>query len=351
LSSDEARDSKKARSFMMTSRQRMLQAMEFKAPDKIPVVYHPSPAGLYVHGKKLLDLFNAYPPDNPVCFDAIPCPPAGTVDAAGKYHEIRKDEWGTTWQHLIYGVWGHPLDYPFESWEAATEYAFPPLPTFDNKQVAEQGRDYLVFAGTISIFERLTALRPMDQALMDILTEDPALLCFLDRLVEYWLTYIHDMIDAGIDVIMFGDDWGTQCAPIIPPGLFRKLFIPRYEKLMAPIHKAGRKVFFHCCGFLEGTLDELIGLGINGLWPQIGLFESNPSLFDKCIQNKVALYIHPDRQYLVPRGTPKEIKSAVKKYARKYHDAQGGGIFYVEIENDAPFENVKALVEAIHRWR
>ena len=42
----------------------MLDAIEFNAPDKIPVVYHSSPAGLYVHGEKLLDLFNEYPPDN-----------------------------------------------------------------------------------------------------------------------------------------------------------------------------------------------------------------------------------------------------------------------------------------------
>jgi len=29
----------------------------------------------------------------------------------------------------------------------------------------------------------------------------------------------------------------------------------------------------------------------------------------------------------------------------------GGGIFYVEIEDDAPFENVLALFEAIDQYR
>lgn len=336
---------------MMTPRQRMLAAFEFSSPDRIPVVYHPSPAGLYVHGQKLLDLFNAYPSDNAVAFDTLPTAPEGTVDASGRYHEIRTDEWGITWEHLIYGVWGHPKRYPFESWEAAASYAFPVQPALDRPAVAEQRKDYLVFAGSISIFERLHSLRPIDEALMDILTEAPALLRFLDRLVDYWLGGIHDMLDAGADVIMFGDDWGTQCAPIIPPPLFRKLFVPRYARLMEPIHKAGKRVFFHCCGFMDGTLDELIGLGINGVWPQIGLFEANPVLFDKCADNRVTMYLHPDRQYLVPRGTPGEIEEAIKRYARRFHGLRGGGIFYVEIENDAPFENVKALVEAIDRWR
>ena len=336
----------------MTSRERMLCTFNFSSPDRIPVVYHASPAGLDTHGQKLLDLFNAYPPDNPVTFDAVPVPPEGTVAADGKYHEIRTDEWGTEWEHLIYGVWGHPKKYPFNSWEEGLEtYQFPPAALPDKALVAEQQKDYLVFSGWPSIFERLCALRPIDHTLMDILTEDPAMLQFLDRLVAYWMTVIDGLIDTDVDVIMFGDDWGTQTAPMIPPALFRKIFLPRYAQMMAPIKAAGKKIFFHVCGFLDGTLDDLIGLGIDGLWPQIGFLERNPALFERCEKHKVTLYIHPDRQYLIPRGTPQEIESSIKSYAEKYHALGGGGIFYVEIENDAPFENVVALVESIHRWR
>ncbi len=124
-----------------------------------------------------------------------------------------------------------------------------------------------------------------------------------------------------------------------------------YERLMAPIHAAGRKVFFHSCGFLNGVIDDLLDLGINGLWPQIGLFERDSGLFEKCIANKVAIYIHPDRQALIPNGSPAEIDAAIRRYAETYRAEGGGGIFYVEIENDAPFENVKALIESIDKWR
>ena len=58
------------------SRRRMLAAFEYSCPDRIPVVYTPSPAGLYVHGRKLLDLFAQYPPDNPLSVAEAPCAPA-----------------------------------------------------------------------------------------------------------------------------------------------------------------------------------------------------------------------------------------------------------------------------------
>ena len=41
----------------------------------------------------------------------------------------------------------------------------------------------------------------------------------------------------------------------------------------------------------------------------------------------------------------------IQKYADRYHKLGGGGIFYVEIENDAPFENVRALIESMDRYR
>ncbi|NOX65955.1 MAG: hypothetical protein GXO85_09205 [Chlorobi bacterium] len=333
------------------SRQRMLDAFEFNNPDKIPVVYHPSTAGLYVHGKKLLDLFNEYPPDNPITFGTIPSPPAGTIDSNGRYHEFKIDEWGTEWEYLIYGIWGHPKKYPFKNWDEAVDYQFPSLPAIDSAVLAEQQKEYLVFSGWISIFEKLHALRPLDELLMDILTEEPALLKFIDRLAEYWLEEIHRMLDAGVDVIMFGDDWGTQNNHIIAPELFQSIFKPHYKRLMEPIHKAGKKVFFHICGFLGSTFDDLIDLNIDGIWPQINLFESNPAYIEKCREHKVVMYIHPDRQYLIPNGSPKEIDTAIKRYAEKYHTLGGGGIFYIEIENDAPFENIKALIESVHKWR
>ena len=64
-----------------------------------------------------------------------------------------------------------------------------------------------------------------------------------------------------------------------------------------------------------------------------------------------SILIHPDRQRLVPLGTPEEIATQVRAYCERYHALGGGGIFHIEIENDAPFENVRALVEAVDRYR
>ncbi len=342
---------------MCSSKQRMLDAFNYNNPDKIPVIFGWSDSGLYVHGKKLLDLFNKYQPDNPVDYNEIPKPPESTIDKNGEYHEKKIDVWNTEWEYRIFGIVGHPSKYPFESWETAADYKFPEIPepgklSFEDetKLIENEKKKFLSFRCWISGWEKLHSLRPMDEALIGLALRDAALLTFLDRLVEYQSKVIEFYINAGADVIIFGDDWGTQTAPIISPDLFREIYKPVYKILFDIIHKAGKTVMFHSCGNIGVILDELLELGIDGFWPQIGCYDLN-SLTSKLKEHKTAMYIHPDRQYLIPKGSPEEIEKAIIMYCDHFKKLGGGGIFNIEVENDAPFENVKMMIETIFNNR
>jgi len=153
----------------MTHRQRMLKAFAFDHPDKLPVWYHPSTAGLYVHGQKLLDLLRAYPSDNPISFESVPQPPKTAFDPDGAYHEFITDGWGTTWEYRIFGIAGHPYKYPLTDWKALETYPFPPLPNPDPVEAARIKEKYVAQAPiSVSVFERLHELRPMDELMVDL---------------------------------------------------------------------------------------------------------------------------------------------------------------------------------------
>lgn len=339
----------------MTSRERMIRTFNFSKPDRLPVYYHTSPAGLYVHGEKLLKLFQKYPPDNPVEFKEIPRPDPAAIKN-GIFHETKTDAWGTTYESIIFGIQGHPKDFPLRDYTRLKDYKFPPLPELKSDQAdKDSGRNkklkenYLVFGGGLSLFERLQALRPMDDVLVDLYTQDENFLLLLDRLTDYMLGLAKYLVGIGAEVIMCGDDWGIQTGPIISPEVFREIFRPRYEKLFSIVKKAGCRIFFHSCGSLGQIFDELADLGIDGIWHQVNRFAEN-EFAQKCRTHNITAFIHPDRQHLIPLGTPQEIHAQIKRYAEIYHKLGGGGIFYIEIENDAPFENVEALIEAVHEY-
>lgn len=339
----------------MTPRQRMLKAFAFDNPDRLPVWYHPSPAGLYVHGQKLLDLFGEYPPDNPITFDDIPRPPPAAFDADGRYHEFIRDAFGTIWEYRIFGVAGHPYEYAIPTPEAMDTYSLPPAPPphgerfeQERRRIAQLKAQYLVFGGGgISLFEKLMALRPFEEVLVDISTQEPAMMRLLDRLTEFGHRHVEYHLALGADVIMFGDDWGTQNSLLLSPEVFRRVFTPRLASLMQPIRRAGTRICYHSCGHVLPLYGDLVDLGINGFWHQIALYDAE-AFARQAARDRVVLFLHMDRQRLIPCGTPAEIRETVRRYRDIHMGLGGGAIFYVEIENDAPFENVEALVRAVH---
>lgn len=331
----------------------MLRAIEYREPDRIPLYYHRSPAGMYVHGKKVLDIIERCPPDNVVEF-VIPIPEPGSFDERGEYRCVKQDEWGTVWEYKIFGIQGTAIEYPLVDMTTLRKYRLPPVPdsagsSFEEERavISNRKQDYLIFLGRISLFEKMSALRPVDDLLVDLFQEESGTMELLDRLVDHGLRSIDHWLALGAEVVQIGDDWGTQTGSFVSPDLFRRLFKPRYRKLVQAVKAGGGKVLFHSCGKLDRILDELMELGIDCLWPQINRYEE-ASLFETCRRNRVALLIHPDRQYLVPLGSPEEIRETVQRYSDICRKNDGGGIFYLEVENDVPFENVAALIESAY---
>lgn len=342
----------------MPPRDRVLAALDFRAPDVAPLEYHPSPAGIYEHGDKLRRLWERYPGD---FGDATEFPPAAPrpecLDSEGRYCEIRRDEWGVVWKHLIFGVAGHPLERPLDDWSRFPEFRCPAVssstgPGFEieRARAAEHMSRWFLKSGWISIFEVMHAVRRFEDVLMDIGAGAPEIHRLADMITAHQLAQIHYLLRRGVDAIQFGDDFGTQSAMMLSPQTWRHFFRPRYELLMRPIRKAGKKIFFHTCGYGWPFLGDLADMGVCALWPQLNSYKVS-ELARFCRDARMAVALHPDRGELMTRGTPRDVRCEVSRLASLFDVFNGGAWFYVEIDAGFPFANVEALIESIGALR
>ena len=344
----------------MNSRERMLAAYNFQTPDKAAVEYYYSSVGYYEHGEKINDLYAAYPGDlEPYNRHPIPVLGPELFDQDGRYYEVKKDEWGTTWEYRIFGIQGKEKIYPLDDWAKLDTYQFPVQPNwvtdpraFDAMaaQVRQHQKTHFYRYGWFSFFERMIALRPFEDVLCDLATDDPDLIRMMDLLTDYYEKQIQALIRLGVDCIRFADDFGTQTNLIFSPEIFRTHFKPRYERLMKPIRDAGIKIMFHSCGMVEPLFPEFADLGVSAIWPQIPVYDMQ-HLADTLRDMRIALAIHTDRAHTVTRGTPEDIRALVKREFEIFRPDKGGSWFYLEVDNGMPFENVQALVEAVYSYR
>jgi len=338
----------------MTPRERVLAALNFRPVDKVPLQIHPSPGGLYDHGRKLLDLMRACGHDfGDAAEFTLPDPPeSGDFDPDGRYHAIRTDAWGTTWEYRLFGVWGHPLSWPLDDLSKLADYQAPPPPPcegaeFEAARAASQvhRRRYFLLGGWGSLFETLHSLRRFEDVLMDIQFDTPEINRIEDLIVEHVRGCVRRCLALDVDAVMFGDDYGTQSGPIMSPEVWRRFFKPRYRELFAPILRAGKDVLFHSCGKVGWLLEDLAELGVKAIWPQLPAFDL-PDLAKRCRELGIAIQLHPDRGELMQRRSPQEVRDYVLRVIDTFETLSGGSWLYIEIDPGFPYRNVEALFEA-----
>lgn len=335
----------------MLPRERVETALAFRSPDRIPLQIAPSPAGLYEHGQKLLDLVRACGHDfGDVQQMKLPVPPsAADFDPDGRYHAIRTDAWGTTWEYRIFGIWGHPIGWPLNDLSALDGWRAPePPPTagphFEEASAAagrHKQRWYLIGEGG-ALFEALRWVRRFELILMDIEDDTAEINRIAEIINAYNKVLARHALLLGCDAVAFGDDLGTQNALMISPAAFRRFFKPRYKELFDPIQRDGRSVFFHSCGQITDVLKDLREVGITALWPQLPLYDLR-ELARRCRGLGIAVQLHPDRGDLMQRGSPRQVRDYVLRLLDTFDTAHGGSWLYIEIDPGFPWANVEAL--------
>ena len=261
----------------MTSRDRVLTAIGHREPDRVPIDYAANP-GLDGRMKRH---FGLDPGDDEglrrvlgVDFRRVGAPYKGR-----KLHadvpDRQVDMWGTRrrWvAHETGGYWDY-CDFPLSAAtiEEIDAWSMPSPDDFDYAAIAAQCRqfgDYCVVAGgagTGDIINSTGMIRGMEQTLVDLATDEPAGLRYIERKTGIQLEIIRRTLEAGqgaIDMLMLGEDLGTQIAPMISLGLYRRHIRPIQEKFCQLAKAHNIPVMIHCCGSSSWAFEDFIEIGI-----------------------------------------------------------------------------------------
>lgn len=157
----------------------------------------------------------------------------------------------------------------------------------------------------------------------------------------------------SIDVIYIcGTDFGTQNSTFCSPETYRSLWLPYYRKMNDWIHQNTEwKTFKHSCGAIEPLLNLFIESGFDIINPvQINASGMEPKNLKKKYGDRITFWGGGvDTQGVFNFGTPGQVKDQVKSQCEIFNN-NGGFVFNTihNIQANVPFENVVAMLEALH---
>ncbi|MHB8897635.1 MAG: uroporphyrinogen decarboxylase family protein [Thermoguttaceae bacterium] len=356
----------------MDARQRVALAFDHKEPDRVPIDYWATPTVT----ARLLDHFGLATEEEllehlDVDFRYVDGPkyvgPEPAVHADGSV----EDHWGVPRVRVKLGsggeesVYQEVLHFPLKEARSVAEIRdYPRWPSPDwfdygcvAGQVAEARRTGKVVVFMGDRMNRCAQLKPamylrgIDQILLDLALEPEIAEYLFGRISEFYLEYLRRTLEAGggqIDVVMMGDDFGTQKGLFMSPAMWRRFVRPGFKAFIDLARRHGCKVAHHSCGSIQPILPDLIECGLDILNPvQPDVVDMDRRELKVRYGDRLSFHGSISIQRTLPFGTPDDVRNEVRE--RMETLASGGGFIFCTAHNiqaDTPTENIVALFEA-----
>jgi len=180
----------------------------------------------------------------------------------------RIDEWGNTWARLDATSKGEVVQSVLLEVEDIDSYEIPDFSNYEDYIAAEQKAannptKWVIGSMPGFTFNIARKMFKLENYLCNLLLEPEYIRKLHDKIDEQLIYMIRNYSKAGVDSIMFPEDWGTQTQTLISPKLWFEEFFPRFQRLCAEAHKNGVKVFMHSCGAIGEIIPGLIEAGVD----------------------------------------------------------------------------------------
>jgi uroporphyrinogen decarboxylase len=248
------------------------------------------------------------------------------------------------------------VDFPLSGATSVGElekHRWPSPDWFDFSDFAERlepWKDFAVMATGASVWQHPSFLRGLDNLMVDLLMEPEMAHFIMDKFTDFYLGYFDRMLSAAkgrIDILRQADDLGTQRSLFFSAELFRTFIKPRIARLVDLAHSHKVKFMYHSCGAIVPLIDDLIEIGVDILDPLQALADGmDPQALKANFGKRICLHGGIDTQYLLPRGTPEEVRTEVR--TRLEILGKGGGFILAPchvLQLDVPTENILAMGE------
>jgi hypothetical protein len=176
------------------------------------------------------------------------------------------------------------------------------------------------------LFERSYMLLGMENALVAYLTMPELMDELLAAIADYKIALIARFHEAvPLDIVWYGDDWGTQLSTFLRPELWRRLIKPHTQRVYDAMRERGIIINQHSCGKIEPLLGDMVEMGAS-IWNPCQPCNDLAAL-KKRHAGRIAFCGGIDSQFVLgrPGVTPEETRAEV----RRRIDEMGAGGGYI----------------------
>lgn len=259
-----------------------------------------------------------------------------------------KDVYGIT--RGICGIYIETIDFPCKTPEALDNYEFPDFshPSFYDtvRYFRKRYKDKAIMAWCPGVQDNSQGFCGLENLYTWMVEYPDVIKDFFRKHAEHSFQIIRGALKAGADVVMIGDDYGTQNNMWISKKMWEEFTYPVLKKQVALIQECGGKAMLHSCGYVEPLLDKFVEAGLDAVQP-IQPSINNFPMAKKKFGKDLCFFTGIDVQRM-NQQTPREVKESIRKNIET--GKKGGGFVLCcthYLQHNTPDKNIRAVLDVV----
>jgi len=171
-----------------------------------------------------------------------------------------------------------------------------------------------------------------------------------DMILSFTIELGKRMIEAGVEAIWLGDDYGYGKSTFVAPEIIRKFAIPRLRLIVKVFHKAGAYVIKHSDGNINLVMKDIVETGVDAIHP------IEPDVMDiggikDLYGDKVCLWGNIDCSKVLQDGTTDQVANEVRECIKRasYGDGHILGSSH-SLHQKVKIRNVLIMIKAARKY-
>ncbi len=173
----------------------------------------------------------------------------------------------------------------------------------------------------------------------------------MNEYINVCVEFVKRFAEAGVDIILFGDDLAYKERTLFSLKQFREFILPYHKRVFEACKKNGMLIVMHSDGKIDDYLPDYADAGLNAIQALEATAGVNLAGLKERLGDRLCFIGGLDSSGVITFGTPRDVEENVQNCIKA--TGHGGGYFVGPSHGilNAPWNNVLMMRAAIEKYR